>query len=161
AEGGLDPLQRGHHLPGVEPGADQGDGVEIGRLRRVGPGRRAPPARAGQGLQPLAPQLIVSLLQYGLHIPAFEGQIAAHRNDDGFIPVHLASSFDRLGRNFDMTFYPTDKIALFIDGANLYSAARGLNFDIDYKKLLDEFRRRGIPIRAYYYTALVEGDDYS
>jgi uncharacterized LabA/DUF88 family protein len=60
-----------------------------------------------------------------------------------------------------MTFYPTDRIALFIDGANLYSAAKGLNFDIDYKKLLDEFRKRGILIRAYYYTALVEGDDYS
>ncbi|MBS0298269.1 MAG: NYN domain-containing protein [Proteobacteria bacterium] len=60
-----------------------------------------------------------------------------------------------------MTFYPTDRIALFIDGANLYSAAKGLNFDIDYKKLLDEFRKRGILIRAYYYTAIVEGDDYS
>ncbi|WP_140985536.1 NYN domain-containing protein [Asticcacaulis tiandongensis] len=60
-----------------------------------------------------------------------------------------------------MSFYPTDKIALFIDGANLYSAAKALNFDIDYRKLLDEFRKRGILIRAYYYTALVEGDDYS
>ena len=60
-----------------------------------------------------------------------------------------------------MTFYPTDKIALFIDGANLYSAARGLNFDIDYKKLLDEFRKRGILIRAYYYTAIVEDQEYS
>ena len=58
-----------------------------------------------------------------------------------------------------MTFYPTDKIALFIDGANLYSAAKGLNFDIDYKKLLDEFRKRGVLIRAYYYTALVEDQD--
>lgn len=60
-----------------------------------------------------------------------------------------------------MTFYPTDKIALFIDGANLYSAAKGLNFDIDYRKLLDEFRKRGILIRAYYYTTLVEDQDYS
>ncbi len=60
-----------------------------------------------------------------------------------------------------MSFYPTDRIALFIDGANLYSAAKALNFDIDYRKLLDEFRKRGILIRAYYYTALVEGDDYS
>jgi uncharacterized LabA/DUF88 family protein len=60
-----------------------------------------------------------------------------------------------------MTFYPTDRIALFIDGANLYSAAKGLNFDIDYKKLLDEFRRRGVLIRAYYYTAIVEGEEYS
>ena len=60
-----------------------------------------------------------------------------------------------------MTFYSTDRLALFIDGANLYSAAKGLGFDIDYKKLLEEFRKRGLLIRAYYYTALVENDDYS
>jgi uncharacterized LabA/DUF88 family protein len=60
-----------------------------------------------------------------------------------------------------MTFYPNDKIVLFIDGANLYSASKGLGFDIDYKKLLDEFRKRGVLIRAYYYTALVEDQDYS
>ncbi len=60
-----------------------------------------------------------------------------------------------------MTFYPTDRLALFIDGANLYSAAKGLGFDIDYKKLLEEFRQRGLLIRAYYYTALVENEDYS
>jgi uncharacterized LabA/DUF88 family protein len=60
-----------------------------------------------------------------------------------------------------MTFYPNDRIALFIDGANLYSAAKGLGFDIDYKKLLAEFRTRGILVRAYYYTALVENEDYS
>src|ERR1700748_844166 len=60
-----------------------------------------------------------------------------------------------------MTFYPNDRIALFIDGANLYSAAKGLGFDIDYKKLLAEFRTRGVLVRAYYYTAIVENDDYS
>ena len=60
-----------------------------------------------------------------------------------------------------MTFYPNDRIALFIDGANLYSAAKGLNFDIDYKKLLDEFRKRGVLVRAYYYTAIIEDQDYS
>ena len=60
-----------------------------------------------------------------------------------------------------MTFYPTDRIALFIDGANLYSAAKGLNLDIDYKKLLEEFRKRGVLIRAYYYTAIVEDQEYS
>ena len=60
-----------------------------------------------------------------------------------------------------MTFYPTDRIALFIDGANLYSAAKGLNIDIDYKKLLEEFRKRGVLIRAYYYTAIVEDQEYS
>ena len=60
-----------------------------------------------------------------------------------------------------MTFYPTDRLALFIDGANFYSTAKSLGFDIDYKKLLDEFRKRGVLIRAYYYTAINEGDDYS
>ncbi len=60
-----------------------------------------------------------------------------------------------------MTFYPNERIALFIDGANLYSAAKSLGFDIDYKKLLAEFRSRGVLVRAYYYTALVENEDYS
>ena len=60
-----------------------------------------------------------------------------------------------------MTFYPTEKLALFIDGSNLYSAAKGLGFDIDYRKLLEEFRKRGLLIRAYYYTALVEDQEYS
>ena len=60
-----------------------------------------------------------------------------------------------------MTFYPTDKLALFIDGANLYSAAKNLGFDIDYRKLLEEFKKRSVLIRAYYYTALVENEEYS
>ena len=60
-----------------------------------------------------------------------------------------------------MTFYPTDRLALFIDGANLYSASKSLGFDIDYRKLLEEFRKRGVLIRAYYYTALVEDQEYS
>lgn len=60
-----------------------------------------------------------------------------------------------------MTFYPTDKLALFIDGVNLYSAARSLNIDIDYRKLLEEFKKRGVLIRAYYYTAIAEDEDYS
>src|SRR4051795_9965854 len=60
-----------------------------------------------------------------------------------------------------MCFYPTDRLALFIDGSNLYSAAKSLGFDIDYRKLLDEFRKRGVLIRAYYYTALVEDQEYS
>ena len=58
-------------------------------------------------------------------------------------------------------FYENERVALFIDGANLYSAARALGFDIDYRKLLEEFRTRGILVRAYYYTALVEDQEYS
>jgi uncharacterized LabA/DUF88 family protein len=60
-----------------------------------------------------------------------------------------------------MLFYPQEKLALFIDGANLYSAARALNFDIDYKKLLTEFSKKGILVRAYYYTALLEDREFS
>ena len=60
-----------------------------------------------------------------------------------------------------MNFYPQERVALFIDGANLYSAARGLNFDIDYRRLLDHFRSKGRLIRAFYYTALIEDQDFS
>ena len=60
-----------------------------------------------------------------------------------------------------MAFYQNERVALFIDGANLYSAAKTVGVEIDYRKLLEEFRKRGRLIRAYYYTALVENDDYS
>jgi uncharacterized LabA/DUF88 family protein len=60
-----------------------------------------------------------------------------------------------------MNFYPQERIALFIDGSNLYAAARALSFDIDYKRLLELFGRQGRLIRAFYYTALVEDQEYS
>ncbi len=60
-----------------------------------------------------------------------------------------------------MLFYPQEKLALFIDGANLYLTARALGFDIDYKKLLTEFSKKGILVRAYYYTALLEDREFS
>ena len=60
-----------------------------------------------------------------------------------------------------MTFYPEERIALFIDGANLHAAARSLGFDIDYKRLLELFGEKGRLIRAFYYTALIEDQDYS
>ena len=55
----------------------------------------------------------------------------------------------------------SDRIALFIDGANLYATAKSLGFDIDYKRLLKEFQGRGKLVRAFYYTALVEDQEYS
>lgn len=61
----------------------------------------------------------------------------------------------------DRLIHPDERTALFIDGANLYSATRGLTFDIDYRKLLDEFKNHGRFIRAYYYTALVEDQEFS
>lgn len=60
-----------------------------------------------------------------------------------------------------MHFYPTERIALFIDGANLYATAKSLGFDIDYKRLLGLFRQRGQLVRALYYTALAEEQEYS
>ena len=60
-----------------------------------------------------------------------------------------------------MEFYPNERIALFIDGSNLYAAAKALSFEIDYKRLLNEFSSQGRLIRAFYYTALVEDQEYS
>ncbi|MDG1208931.1 MAG: NYN domain-containing protein [Paracoccaceae bacterium] len=58
-------------------------------------------------------------------------------------------------------FYRDERLALFIDGSNLYAAAKALGFDIDYKLLRSEFVRRGKLVRAFYYTALLEDQDYS
>jgi uncharacterized LabA/DUF88 family protein len=58
-------------------------------------------------------------------------------------------------------FYKDERIALFIDGSNLFAAAKALGFNIDYKRLLTEFMRRGKMVRAYYYTAVVEDDEFS
>ena len=60
-----------------------------------------------------------------------------------------------------MLFYPQEKIAIFVDGANLYGAAKGLQFDIDYKRLLELFARKGLLVRAFYYTALAEDQEFS
>ncbi len=60
-----------------------------------------------------------------------------------------------------MHFYSSERIALFIDGANLYATAKSLGFDIDYKRLLAFFRGKGQLVRALYYTALAEEQEYS
>ena len=60
-----------------------------------------------------------------------------------------------------MIFYKEERIALFIDGANLYAAARSLGFDVDYKRLLELFAKKGRLIRAFYYTTMVEDQEYS
>ena len=58
-------------------------------------------------------------------------------------------------------FYRDERLALFIDGSNLYAAAKALQFDIDYKLLRQEFRQRGRLVRAFYYTALLDNEEYS
>jgi uncharacterized LabA/DUF88 family protein len=60
-----------------------------------------------------------------------------------------------------MVFYPEERIALFIDGANLHGTAKALGFDIDYRRLLNVFSAKGRMLRAFYYTALAEEQDYS
>ena len=60
-----------------------------------------------------------------------------------------------------MIFYPQERIGLFIDGSNLYAAARALDFDIDYKRLLEHFAAKGHLVRAFYYTALMDDAEYS
>jgi len=55
----------------------------------------------------------------------------------------------------------SNRIALFIDGANLYATGKTLGFDIDYKRLLKEFHSRGTLLRAFYYTAIIEDQEYS
>lgn len=60
-----------------------------------------------------------------------------------------------------MPNYHNERTALFIDGSNLYAAARALGFDIDYKRLLKVFKKNGQLVRALYYTALMEEQEYS
>jgi len=60
-----------------------------------------------------------------------------------------------------MYFYSNERIALFIDGSNLYAAAKSIGFDIDYKRLLEFFSGQSNFIRAYYYTALIDDQEYS
>jgi len=60
-----------------------------------------------------------------------------------------------------MFLYPDERVALFIDGANLYATAKSLQFDIDYRRLLGYFRARARLLRAIYYTALMDDAEYS
>jgi uncharacterized LabA/DUF88 family protein len=55
----------------------------------------------------------------------------------------------------------SNRVALFIDGANLYATAKALGFDIDYRRLLTDFQKRGTLVRASYCTAVIEGQEYS
>ena len=60
-----------------------------------------------------------------------------------------------------MHFYSNERVSLFIDGANLYATSKSLGFDIDYRRLLTFFRNKCNLVRAHYYTALAEDQEYS
>jgi uncharacterized LabA/DUF88 family protein len=59
-----------------------------------------------------------------------------------------------------MRFFPNERVAVFIDGANLYATSKTLGFDIDYKKFLNKFAQHNL-VRMYYYTAVSENEEYS
>ncbi len=60
-----------------------------------------------------------------------------------------------------MVLESEERIALFIDGANLFLTSRALGIHIDFNSLLEIFAARGRLVRAYYYTALAENQEYS
>ena len=60
-----------------------------------------------------------------------------------------------------MKIYANERFALFIDGANLYATTKALGFDIDYKRLLSHFKSEGHMVRALYYTAICDDQEYS
>lgn len=64
-------------------------------------------------------------------------------------------------RESHVHFDPQERLGLFIDGVHLYGASRNLGFDVDYKNLLGFFRRQARLVRASYYTALLDNDEYS
>lgn len=50
------------------------------------------------------------------------------------------------------------RVALFIDGSNIYAAARRLGWNIDHRRTLEHFSRLGSLEAAFYYAAQ-PGDD--
>lgn len=60
-----------------------------------------------------------------------------------------------------MIFNKDERVALFIDGANLHATLRQLGLEVNYSKLLNEFSSKARLIRANYYTAMWEEQEYS
>ncbi len=46
------------------------------------------------------------------------------------------------------------RIGLFIDGANVYAAAKRLGWNFDHRKILEHFAAQGRLYNAFYYTAI-------
>ncbi len=57
-------------------------------------------------------------------------------------------------------FYKNERMAVFIDGANLYASAKLLGIEIDFKLLRSEFMQRSRLLRMYYYLSVLEDDEY-
>lgn len=158
-EARLDTMQGCKRRRRIKQGFHHRHTVQIGRPGWIRPSGGCPPRRARHHSETLRGKGLQRGFQQGFATRVGSRQITAERHDYGLVQAIL---IDRIFQGLAaLTFHPTDRLALFIDGANLYSAAKALGFDIDYRKLLDEFRKRGVLIRAYYYTAINENDDYS
>lgn len=60
-----------------------------------------------------------------------------------------------------MKFYPNERMGIFIDGANLYGTAKALQFDVDYKRMLEHFAKESVLASATYYTAVSSSEEFS
>ncbi len=75
--------------------------------------------------------------------------------------LHSPCNANQVSKVYSLPSQPVERAALFIDGANLHAASRTLGLEVDYKALLAYFRQRSYLVRAYYYTALLETEEYS
>lgn len=87
--------------------------------------------------------------------PALQIRIQCHRTQHMFHPFRLSCPNES-----QAMFRPDERIALFIDGANLHASAKSLGFDIDFKRLLARFQASGNLLRAYYYTAIADDQEH-
>src|SRR5690606_836036 len=58
-------------------------------------------------------------------------------------------------------FDAREKVAVFIDGYQLYSTSRALDFDIDFSKLSRYFSETAYLLRINYYTTVSDDGEYS
>lgn len=57
-------------------------------------------------------------------------------------------------------FYRDERLALFMDGAAMQTAAESLGIRIDYRRIHTEFKARGRLLAAYYFAAVGDRSDY-
>jgi uncharacterized LabA/DUF88 family protein len=85
---------------------------------------------------------------------------------DGMDPLIERSHIDRRTENIEVLRDSTspispgrDRLAIFIDGSNLFYAALQLQLEIDYIKLLEQLQEGRRLLRAYFYTGFDRGND--
>lgn len=156
-EPGLDRPQRREQSPRIaRTGLDFGYRVGVGGLLGAGrPGMAFPGRGHRQRRQTLRAQRSKRLRKQRWPANTLKRQVGAQ--PDQRAPIHSGPHMTLLER----LIHPDERVALFIDGANLYSAAKALGVDLDYRKLLDAFQQQGRFVRAAYYTAIAEDQDFS